>query len=263
MTCEEGSGQSYGQTQPTRNRRTIDQGLRQTLQEKEMARPFTTFSVVDILGPSSLSDAGQVSRPDLPSSYYCAPQQPQAPYTSHAATLSHWPGTVNQMLPPVTMNCSTAATAANFYSPTHSPQRLCVRSPQRGGDSGKRSQSKRGRNEETPSKVSNEANVSLKTLAENDEDDVFLPDFSRRNPARSCQSARDLNSAGDTPSPPGTCTNIGNNASSPRPQGESGSSTIARVRDTMTGETEEPLGKCVCVCVCVCVCWYGCVSAFP
>ena len=234
-----------------------------------MARPFTTFSVVDILGPSAPNDAGQLSRPALPSPYLCAPQQPQAYYATHAAiALSHRPGVVNQMLPPVPANnlspCRAATTASSYSSPTHSPQRPCARSPQRGNNMEKRSQNKRGRKEKrlTPSRVSDEADVSLKPLAEN-EDDVFLPNFSRRNPARNCQSARDLNSAGDTPSPPGTSANISNDAAPPSPPEESGSTTIATVGDLMTTdmtETDETPGVCVCVCVCVYVCvWCVCV----
>ena len=208
-----------------------------------MARPFTTFSVVDILGQSAPSDGGQLSR--QPPLYNSCIQPPHASYTA----LLQGPGAVSQVMAPLpaSFGSCAATTACGWSQKQHSYHSLLPYALTRGEDSEKTSHNKTERKEkrQRPDRVSNEAEVSLKTQADGDEDeDVFLPNFPRRNPARSCQIARDLNSAGDSPSPPGTCANISNDAAPPSPLQESNTtSRSGTVKDLMTGEAEEPLGK--------------------
>lgn len=190
-----------------------------------MARQFTTFSVADILGHS---DSGQASRSHQPSTYLqTSAQDSQQPHTSaDGSTLSHRSGTVNQMLPPVALTTGSSSSA----DPAHQPSdNLPLPQAQRGE---KRPQTKRGRKGKRPpqrSRIPSESEDSPKEDEAEDDDDVFLSSTSRRNSARNLAAlavpARDLNSAGETPSPPAPGTSAANIAAPSSSPGPSTSNT--------------------------------------
>ena len=203
-----------------------------------MARQFTTFSVADILGHGDEEEAS--SQPQDQTPYHRTEQR-------EAAIAKSGRGAVHQMLPP--MPAALAPTTPMhllLYDQQLSPLTATTgvgveveQSDMPAQRNGKRSATKRGR-------ISSEEEDSSYKPEEEEDDDVFLAprslNSSRRTssaPARNRQSplaglsvpARDLNSAGETPSPPAETSNV----TPPNPP--------AAGAGTTTASQKEPLGK--------------------
>lgn len=187
-----------------------------------MARQFTTFSVVDILGESPREDSTEHSFSRQGGSDVRSPHD-VLPFASFK------PGSVNQMLPPLpaTLTSSNAPTPRILQLYDHDP----VLSPTPEKDVEvlveTRSQTKRGTRKGKGAKKRSRVSSDIEEPSidvEEDEDDVFLtcrpPSLNSSRHASSSASAsahnqsvtnslvvaaaRDLNSAGETstPSPP-------------------------------------------------------------
>ena len=206
-----------------------------------MARQFSTFSVVDILGhgvPNNGESAYPLQASSTQTGSHAAQHQDTTSTSTAVVSPFRRPGTVNQMLPPLPAVPTPPVTL--HYDQQHlvSPQY-----DESENQSGPRAQTKKGRKGKRPpkrSRVSSDADDSLKSPAEEGEDEVFFNNQPTSNSTRRRASAartqqldalsvppRDLNSAGElTPSPPAGAEDI--------PEGTSATSSKKR---------QEPLGK--------------------
>lgn len=210
-----------------------------------MARQFSTFSVVDILGhgvPNSDEHPYplQASAAPLSSSSQATKDQDcRSTATTAPVSLFLRPGTVNQMLPPL-------PAAPTLHYDQHLLSRQTRHSDETENET--RVPTKKGRKGKKPLKrnrISSDADDSLKspvlTIATDGEDDVFFNNHSSNSSRRRLSAARTsrdrgeplpglsvparaMNSAGETPSPP-----AGTSATSAKKQEQLGKLCLLKI----------------------------------